>query len=207
MALSPSQVLIIVALADEAKDVFTGTGVRLQVCGVGKVNAAYATAVAVREARPSLVLNVGTAGSPTFPQHALVECTRFVQRDMDISPLGFPRGTTPFDELPAVLEAPRRLLELPEGVCGTGDSFETTLGPSPDGLGLPVVHPESGVPVPTVIEMEAYAVAKVCRKEGLPFACVKYITDGSDGNASSDWAANLPRAARRFREAFDRLLG
>ena len=57
----------------------------------------------------------------------------------------------------------------------------------------------------TVIDMEAFAIAKVCALEGVPFCSLKYVTDGSDSNASSDWAANLPRAAARFREAFDRL--
>ena len=196
----PGDVLLVVALLEEVQDVFATSGARVVRCGVGKLNAGYATLKALTAQRPQLVLNVGTAGSPTFPTHALIECTRFVQRDIDASPLGFPRGTTPFDETPHVLEVPRRFVELPEGVCGTGDNFETTLLPHSEPVGHPV-H----LPRPTVIDMEAFAIAKVCALEGVPFCSLKYVTDGSDSNASSDWAANLPRAAARFREAFDRL--
>jgi adenosylhomocysteine nucleosidase len=54
--------------------------------------------------------------------------------------------------------------------------------------------------------MEAYAIAKVCHFEKIPMVCVKYITDGSDANASADWASNLPRAASRFHDMFERVL-
>ena len=201
----PLDVLVVVALLDEVQSVFDGSGARVVRCGVGKVNATFATLKAVSERRPSLVLNVGTAGSPTFPTHTLVECTRLVQRDIDASPLGFPRGTTPFDETPHVLTTPRRFADFPEGVLGTGDNFETTLLPSADGLPhAPAAGP--AVPRPTVIDMEGFAIAKVCALEGVPFTALKYVTDGSDSNASTDWAQNLPRAAARFREAFDRLV-
>jgi adenosylhomocysteine nucleosidase len=201
----PQDVVVVVALLEEVQQVFEGTGARVVRCGVGKVNATFATLKAVMAQRPALVLNVGTAGSPTFPTHALVECTRFVQRDIDASPLGFARGTTPFDETPHVLTAPRRFADLPEGVLGTGDNFETTLLPSADGLPH-VTAASRSVPRPTVIDMEGFAIAKVCALEGVPCCALKYVTDGSDSNASTDWAQNLPRAAARFREAFDRLL-
>ncbi|MCA2982108.1 MAG: 5'-nucleosidase [Myxococcaceae bacterium] len=201
----PDEVLVVVALLEEVQAVFDGTGVRVVRCGVGKVNATYATLKALGAARPALVLNVGTAGSPVFPAHTLVECTRFVQRDIDASPLGYPRGTTPFDDTPPVLSVPRRFPALPEGVLGTGDDFETTLLPSADGLPhAPTAAPH--LPRPTVIDMEGFAIAKVCALEGVPLASLKYVTDGSDSSASSDWAQNLPRAAARFREVFDRLL-
>lgn len=204
-------ILLIVALPAEAQSVFDGVASRVRFSGIGKVNATYAVTRALMEERPRLVLNVGTAGSPAFRTHELVECTRFVQRDIDLSPLGFAKCTTPFDDSPAVLEVPRRFAQLPEGVCGTGDNFEVALGPAPDGLphastastGAAAALP---IPRPNVIEMEAYAIAKVCWREKIPLVCVKYITDGSDANASADWAANLPRAAARFREIYDQLL-
>ena len=80
----------------------------------------------------------------------MVSCRRFVQRDMDVSGLGFAVGTTPFEDVPAILEFPRLFDDVPEGICGTGDRFET---------GAPVVTCD-------VIDMEAYALAKACRVEG-----------------------------------------
>jgi adenosylhomocysteine nucleosidase len=38
--------------------------------------------------------------------------------------------------------------------------------------------------------------------ENVPFACAKFITDGADGSAASDWQANLPRAAEAFVRLF-----
>ena len=109
---------------------------------------------------------------------------RFVQRDMDVSGLGFAVGTTPFEEVPAVLEFPVMFPELSDGICGTGDRFET---------GKPLVECD-------VIDMEAYALAKVCHLEGAEFGAVKFVTDGADGDAGVDWHANLPRAAHAFAE-------
>jgi adenosylhomocysteine nucleosidase len=137
------------------------------------------------------VLNFGTAGSPTLPAGSVVACRRFVQRDMDVSGLGFEVGTTPFEDVPAMLEFARLFPELPEAVCGTGDRFET---------GKPVVACD-------VIDMEAYALAKVCHLEGAEFGAVKFVTDGADGNAGVDWHANLPRAARAFAEHYGLLAG
>jgi len=109
---------------------------------------------------------------------------------MDVSPLGFAPGVTPFDDTPAVLEVPRRLAGLPAGTCGTGDRFET---------GKPLVECD-------IVDMEAFAYAKVCHHLGIPFASVKYVTDGSDHNAHNDWVANLPRAARAFLDTCDGLV-
>jgi adenosylhomocysteine nucleosidase len=101
---------------------------------------------------------------------------------MDVSGLGFPVGVTPFDETPAVIEFPPEFSDLPNAVCSSGDSFATHL------------HEVDG----DVIDMEAFALAHVCRSEGLRFACAKYITDGADSDAAAHWEASLDAAARSF---------
>jgi adenosylhomocysteine nucleosidase len=181
--------LVVMALEVESHGLFAARGVSVLYTGLGKVNAAYRLARALTERRLAhgtlpRVVNFGTAGSPTLLAGSLVACHRFVQRDMDVSGLGFAIGTTPFEDVPAMLEFPRLFPELPDGVCGTGDRFET---------GKPVVDCD-------VIDMEAYALAKVCRLEGAVFGAVKFVTDGADGNAGVDWQANLPRAAQAFVE-------
>ena len=55
-----------------------------------------------------------------------------------------------------------------------------------------------------VIDMEAYALAKVCHLEGAAFGCAKYVTDGADGSAAEDWQRNLPRAAEVFWQLYER---
>lgn len=182
------------ALELESQGLFAERGVPVLYTGIGKVNAAYRLSRALAEHRSRhgtlpKVVNFGTAGSPTLKAGTLVACRRFVQRDMDVSGLGFPVGTTPFEDVPAVLEFPTWFHDLPEGVCGTGDRFET---------GKPVVDCD-------VIDMEAYALAKVCHLEGAELGAVKFVTDGADGNAGVDWHANLPAASRAFLDRYEQL--
>jgi len=179
--------LIVMALEIESQGVFEGAGVPVLFTGVGKVNAAHALTrklAEIRHAGHALphVINFGTAGSHTFATGTLVACHSFVQRDMDVTALGFARGTTPFDAAPPVLEFPETFTHLPQGVCSSADAFETR-------------GPEVAC---DVLDMEAYALAKVCHLEAVRFTCVKYITDGADHAAAVDWEANLPKAAAEF---------
>ncbi len=181
--------LIVMALESESQGKLEALGVEVLYCGVGKVNAAYHLTRRLHElARAGqtvpYVLNLGSAGSHHFNTGTLVEIDRFVQRDMDAVALGFAYGQTPFDTTPATISVPRRFHHLPAGMCGSGDSFV-----------------EGAPPIPCdVVEMEAFAMAKVCLHEGVSFTSVKYITDGADGNASRDWQANLAAAAQCFHE-------
>ena len=189
------ELLVAIALPVEAQGALADLRLDLLFTGLGKVNAAAALARRLAERRvagqaPKLVVNFGTAGSRRFNTHDLVACDRFVQRDMDVSPLGFERGHTPFDDHGGELTFDAVFTGLPAGLCGTGDSFET--GPAAVAC--------------DVVDMEAYAMAKVCRLEALPFACAKYITDGADHTAADDWASNLPRAAEGFRRLAEALL-
>ncbi len=187
--------LVVMALPIESQGLFEREHVPVLFTGLGKVNAAMTLAGVLAQARaaghpPPRVVNFGTAGSRHFKTGTMVGCHRFVQRDMDVSALGFPLGHTPFEHLPAQLEFPPMFPRLPAGLCGSGDSFET---------GAARLHCE-------VIDMEAYALAKVCRVQGVAFGCAKYITDGADHAAANDWQSNLPRAAEQFWELYQQLL-
>jgi len=186
--------LVVMALEQESAGHFEGIPVLYT--GVGKINA---TCLLTRRlerysltgrALP-LVINFGTAGSPSLPAGSLVCCTKFVQRDMDVTALGFERCATPFESGPHIVEFPALVDGLPTAVCGTGDSFST-----------------DGCPVRSdVVDMEAYALAKVCRLYGAKFGCVKYISDGSDADAAKSWEQNVSAAAKRFAEIYFEVLG
>lgn len=193
--MAEGSILIVMALEAEAQGLFRSRGADVLFTGVGKVNAAYQLTRRLGVERglgnKPLVVNLGTAGSRHFKRGSVVACRRFVQRDMDVTGLGFALGHTPFENaVPAELEFPEYFPALPHAVCGTGDRFEA--------------HAEALLW--DVIDMEAYALAKVCFLEGLPFACAKFITDGADGSAGSDWQANLPVAARQFILLYEELL-
>jgi len=175
--------LVVMALPEESQGLIEQAGYDVVYCGVGKVNAAYALMHALGE-RPDIshIINIGSAGSSTFKTGATVAADRFVQRDMDATGIGFAHGQTPFCPHPITLEFSRFFNGLEHGVCGSGDSF--LQGPPPIAC--------------DIIDMEAYALARVCYLKKLPFSCLKYITDGADGSAHLDWQENLSKAAQAF---------
>lgn len=175
--------LLVVALPMESQGILEELGFDVLYTGVGKVNAALALSLRLARspASYSFVINFGSAGSHHFPTGTLVEVSHFVQRDMDVTGLGFDLGTTPFDDTPAVLECAKIFEDLPSGYCGTGDSF--------------VQSNELAVAC-DLVDMEGFALAKVCRVMELPFTSLKYVTDGADHEASKNWEKNLLEGAR-----------
>jgi adenosylhomocysteine nucleosidase len=169
------QLALMMALPSESKGLFEQAGIEVHYSGIGKVNAAFKAYDVIQKTGCKTLLNLGTAGSSHFDAHALVEVTQFVQRDMDVSPLGFAVGVTPMDEDPAEIALDGYFQHLPKGICGTGDSFETGLPKVPCNL----------------VDMEGYAIAKVCKKLGVRLVSVKYITDGANDTAHLDWEENL----------------
>ena len=190
--MQPSKLLIVLALVQESRGLLERAGADLLYTGVGKVNAAATLARRLAEIRCAgavlpMVVNLGTAGSRTIPAHTLVACNRFAQRDMDVSGLGFAPGATPFDTTPPVIEFPAVFIQLPQMTCSTADSFATHR------------HEVSG----DVVDMEAFALARVCLFEKAHFACAKYVTDGADSDSATHWEAALDAAARSFLTAYE----
>ena len=171
------------ALESEGQGLLEAMGYDVLYCGVGKVNAAYyLTRKLSGPVKYPYVLNLGSAGSPSFNKGEVVAANEFVQRDMDATPIGFVLGQTPFESADITISFPKFYPELPHGVCGSGDSFLQGISPIPC----------------QIIDMEAYALAKVCKFENINFVSVKYITDGADEGASGDWQTNLAKAAAAF---------
>lgn len=156
--------------------------------GVGKVNATYYLTKAIAKYQPDIIINLGTAGSTVFDRGSVVCCTQFIQRDMEVSALGFSKFETPFENSAIILDNGIALSELPIGICGTGDQFEM----------------EHNNHEYNVIEMEAYALAKVAKLENIPFLALKYISDGADGNAVDDWNLEVKKASEALSKALGR---
>lgn len=185
-----NQVALLIALPGESQGLFENAKIPVVYTGIGKVNAAFAAMDAIQKTGCKVIINLGTAGSSKFKTHELIEVSSFVQRDMDISPLGFQVGETPFDPIPGAIELIPFFSELPKGVCGTGDSFETGASKVPCDL----------------VDMEGYALAKVCRKMGVQLISLKYITDGADHNAHNDWQENLIHGSKKLFEYFQKMV-
>lgn len=180
--------LFVFALEDEAKEEFTEYNPYL--IGIGKVNAAYHLTRRIYESRPGIIVNLGSAGSNTFKKGEVICCTRFIQRDMDVTPLGFQPFETPFSNLGPVLTYGLKAPGLQEGICGTGDNFE-------------IAHIHTAY---NVIDMEAFPLAWIAMQESIPFLCLKYISDGADGGAAEEWAGQVHQAAAALKKELVKLM-
>ena len=168
-------ILILVAVEEElsVKDL---PEFQIYYTGVGKINASIKTLEIIRDYSPTQVINYGTAGSLNKKLKGLVEVDQFFQRDMDATPLGFKIGQTPFDEIEEINFGSAGYS------CGTGDSFVTQ---------TPKLKTD-------LVDMEAYAIAKICYLKDIKFKCFKYISDNADEGANNDWIKNVSIGKKLF---------
>ena len=176
-------ILILVAVEEELsiKDL---PEFQIYYTGVGKINASIRTLEIIRDYSPTQVINYGTAGSLNKKLKGLVEVTQFFQRDMDATPLGFKIGQTPYDEIEEINFGSAGCS------CGTGDSFVTQ---------IPKLKTD-------LVDMEAYAIAKICYLKDIKFRCFKYISDNADEGASDDWIKNVSIGKKLFIERMKNLV-
>lgn len=183
-------------------------------CGVGKVNAACATQMAIDLYQPRAIVNTGVAGGVAGGLHIgdFIIGEKLVQHDFDISPLGYVRGELPngpktgkptfvqtdISLLNAILDAVKKC--APEhsarlGCIASGDIFVASSQIKND---LRTLFNADAA------EMEGAAVAYVAQQSGIPCAVVRAISDLADGTAPDNFAkfdaemAHLASLAIRF---------
>ncbi len=158
--------------------------------------------VSIRQFRPDLLINAGTAGG--FQKRGArigdvylgSDAYRFHDRRI---PLGgyeqYGVGSFAALELEGMAEA----LGLKRGAITTGNSFDFT------DRDLEMMERNAGV----VKEMEAASIAWVAEQLRVPFLALKSITDLVDGERSSeeDFLANLELASRNLRDKTLGVLG
>ncbi|GAB0157792.1 5'-nucleosidase [Chryseobacterium sp. Alg-005] len=176
-----SDTLFVFALESEAGKVFDEKN--KLITGIGKVNAAIELTKEIHIRKPKLIVNLGSAGSKNFRKGEVICCTKFIQRDMDVRGLGFHLYETPLSGIPPVLEYGLTMDNLKEGICGSGDSFEMN-------------HAETDY---NIVDMEAYPLALIAKKENIPFLCLKYISDDAGSDAADDWSVQVHLAAEAFK--------
>lgn len=169
------------------------------ITGVGPVEAAAATAAALavlvqETARPDLVLTLGSAGSRRLAHAEIYQAASVAYRDMDCSPLGFPRGITPFLDEPAVIEIPHRIPGIAAATLSSGANIVS-------GAGYDAIDAD-------MVDMESYSVLRAARRFGVPVIALRGISDGrAELTGLHDWTeylhvidAKLAAALDRFRE-------
>ncbi len=145
--------------------------------GVGKINASIKLMELINMYKPAQIINYGTAGCFKKDISGLIECTTFVQHDMDARGLlDFKLGETPFDPISKIILSEKGY------ICATGDKFvKNKLEINCD-----------------IVDMEAYALAKICKLHGIEFKCFKYISDYANDDSSNDWIENCHKGASEF---------
>ena len=178
-------VLIVSAIRDEVENLSDDFFVTLT--GVGKINATATLQTALlalhsQNKKPDVVINYGTAGraSERIEVGELYEVGEFVQRDMLVPELGIEKYQTPF-ESDCIIKNGRSDI-----ICGTGDNFW-----KPDGC-----------KDFDVVDMEAYALAHVCRQMNIDFRCFKYISDSGD---IDEWKQNVSDGCKIFEEKMNKI--
>ena len=171
-----NSISLIIALPAEAEGI---EGYPVYLSGCGKVNATIATMRAIRDGA-DYIINFGSAGAVS-PISGLVEVTGYVDRDMDARALKCELGQTPFED--GIILGEKGI------VCGTGDNFATT---------TPEIECD-------IVDMESYAIAKTCIKEGIKFRSFKYISDDADENSANDWEENIHKGNELFQKLLNEI--
>ena len=184
------KVLVVAALEEEVVHV---GGVDVVVTGVGKARAAVGLARRLADDAPDLVVNVGTAGAVDGLITGLVEVTWVTQHDF------------PYDAIEALLHSPMergfalqpdapplRLIGPPSGATAlaTGDTFVADANDARR-LAAAGIH---------LVDMEAYAYASACAEFGVPFRCIKVVSDAADEAAGASWLDTIDACARSLGE-------
>jgi adenosylhomocysteine nucleosidase len=173
--------------------VFFGKPVVLCKSGVGKVNAAVTTQILIDAFHVDSIIFTGVAGAldPELDIGDIVVSTECMQHDMDVTALGFPKGTIPYEDK-SVFPADSRLVELAmqsaaklfggrvkKGRILSGDQFIA------DRQTVRSLHEEMNG---SCTEMEGAAVAQVCSMNAIPYVIIRSMSDKADGSAHINFA-------------------
>ena len=165
--------------------------------GVGPVEAAVSLTRILAEltldgSKPDLVVCLGSAGSARLEQAEVYQITSVAYRDMDASAFGFPKGTTPFLDLPAVVSLPIRIAGVRQASLSTGANVVS-------GAAYETIEAD-------LVEMETFAVLRACTSFGIPLVGLRGISDGkAEVHHINDWTEYLHVIDERLAEAVRRL--
>ncbi len=151
--------------------------------GVGPVEAGVNLSAALagmkhRGISPDLVVSIGSAGSRVLEQTGIYQAISVSYRDMDASALGFPKGLTPFLDLPAVMEMPLRIPGIAEATLSTGANVVS-------GAAYDLIEAD-------MVDMETFAALRACQRHDVPLVALRGISDGAaELKHVDDWTEYL----------------
>lgn len=161
--------------------------------GIGPVEAAINTTrtlAAHAAGLPRLVVSLGSAGSRKLDHCGIYQAISVAYRDMDASPLGFPRGETPFLGLPAVLPLEPLVKGLASATLSTGANIVS-------GAAYDTIAED-------MVDMETYAILRACQGFDVPLLALRGISDGKvELSQLSDWTGYLDIIDEKLATAVD----
>ena len=166
------------------------------ITGVGPVEAASVTSEVLARLKaegelPHLVFSLGSAGSRNLEHAEVYQLASVSYRDMDCSPLGFPRGVVPFLDEAGVIPIPQQIPGIASASIATGASIVS--GNAYDAIEADMV------------DMESYAVYRAAKRFGVPMIGLRGITDGkTELSRYEDWADYLEIVDRKLAADIDR---
>jgi adenosylhomocysteine nucleosidase len=139
---------------------------------------------------PRLVVSLGSAGSRRHDTGSIHQISQVGWRDMDASALGFEPGVTPFLDEPAHISLATLPLELPLATLSTGANVVS-------GLVYDVIDAD-------LVDMETFALARVCKVYAVPLVGIRGVSDGKAPlGAIDDWMATLGILDNKLSEVVD----
>ena len=168
------------------KGTLHGKDVVTAVCGIGKVFAAMCAQTMIIKFGADKVINTGVAGGLTEKTDILdtVVATALVQHDMDTTYFGDPKGMISginvvefyCDENLAGKIAENAEGNVVRGIVASGDCFVADNDKKKD-----IAQTFNAV----ACEMEGASIAQVCYVNKVPFAVLRTISDGANGEEMS----------------------
>lgn len=168
------------------------------ITGIGPVEAAVSLTYALTclegaDSLPDLVLSLGSCGSPTLEHAAVYQAASVSYRDMDASPLGFPKGVTPLLDLPPVLPLPCPIPDVPTATLSTGANVVS-------GAGYTAIEAD-------MVDMETWALVRAAQRFDIPLVALRGVSDGkAELTGLDDWRSPLVQVDESLAAALDRLI-
>ncbi len=150
-------------------------------CGIGKVNAASATAFLIADDKADFILNAGLSGAVQgLKREDMVAATTYIECDFDLTAIGYDLGVKA-DKQKYIYESDPKLLSyalessgIREAKTGTGDIFLADPAKKEFYKNTFGIHS---------FDMETAAIAGVCDKNDVPMLSLRKISDDAGDSA------------------------
>ena len=157
----------------------------IAVSGIGKVNAAFTTSLLIAKYDPEVILNCGVSGGIGEGIHVLdvVVADACVQHDVDTSPLGDTKGMVSTVNV-TYFYTDKKYSDLFDksfvrGTAASGEQFVASYDKKKE-----IAKEFNAI----ICDMESGAIAQCAYIAGIPYVCIRCVSDLADGGATMSFA-------------------